>query len=70
MGNTFSSPNQSTDIKSLSSQIDDIAVHYILTQNTIDWYIQFMHTVILKVSLLLNCAYNYILYAHGNMCID
>ena len=36
MGNTFSSPNQSTDIKSLSSQIDDIAVHYILKQNTID----------------------------------
>jgi hypothetical protein len=35
MGNTISS-NQPTDIKSLSSHIDDIAVHYILKQNTID----------------------------------
>jgi len=36
MGNTFSSPNQPMDIKSLSSHIDDIAIHYILKQNTID----------------------------------
>ena len=36
MGNTLSSPNQPMDMKSLSSQIDDIAVHYILKQNTID----------------------------------
>ena len=41
MGNTSSSPNgvnQTPDnnIKSLSTQIDDIAVHYILKQNTID----------------------------------
>jgi hypothetical protein len=36
MGNTFSSPNQTNDIKSLSSHIDDIAIHYILKQNTID----------------------------------
>ena len=28
--------NQSKDLKSLSSQIDDIAIHYILKQNTID----------------------------------
>ncbi len=27
------------------------------SKHTIDWYIQFMHTVILKESLL-NCAYN------------
>jgi len=36
MGNTFSSPNEPMDIKSLSSHIDDIAIHYILKQNTID----------------------------------
>jgi len=36
MGNNMSIPDQPMDIKSLSSQIDDIAVHYILKQNTID----------------------------------
>lgn len=38
MGNTIYSSNQSqpTDMKSLASHIDDIAVHYILKQNTID----------------------------------
>ena len=36
MGNTFSSPNEPTDIKSLFTHIDDIAIHYILKQNTID----------------------------------
>ena len=38
MGNTIYSSKQSqpTDMKSLASQIDDIAVHYILKQNTID----------------------------------
>jgi hypothetical protein len=36
MGNTFSSPDQPMDMKSLSSHIDDIAIHYILKQNTID----------------------------------
>ena len=35
MGNTTSS-NEPVDIKSLSTHIDDIAVHYILKQNTID----------------------------------
>ena len=34
MGNTSS--NEPVEIKSLSTQIDDIAVHYILKQNTID----------------------------------
>jgi hypothetical protein len=36
MGNTLSTTNQPMDMKSLSSQIDDIAIHYILKQNTID----------------------------------
>ena len=37
MGNTiYSSSSQPTDMKSLASHIDDIAVHYILKQNTID----------------------------------
>jgi len=38
MGNTIysSNPTQPTDMKSLASHIDDIAVHYILKQNTID----------------------------------
>ena len=36
MGNTISSSSQPTDMKSLASHIDDIAVHYILKQNTID----------------------------------
>ena len=38
MGNTIysSNPSQPTDMKSLASHIDDIAVHYILKQNTID----------------------------------
>ncbi len=36
MGNNTSTSNQPMDIKSLSSQIDDIAIHYILKQNTID----------------------------------
>ena len=37
MGNSiYSSSSQPTDMKSLASQIDDIAVHYILKQNTID----------------------------------
>ena len=40
MGNASSSPNgvnqaPHTNIKTLSTQIDDIAVHYILKQNTI-----------------------------------
>ena len=36
MGNTINSSSQPTDMKSLASHIDDIAVHYILKQNTID----------------------------------
>jgi hypothetical protein len=37
MGNTISSSvNEQNNMDSLSSQIDDIAIHYILTQNTID----------------------------------
>ena len=39
MGNTASAPNGSTQtntISSLPSQIDEIAMHYMLTQNTID----------------------------------
>uniref|UniRef100_A0A6C0JJJ0 Uncharacterized protein n=1 Tax=viral metagenome TaxID=1070528 RepID=A0A6C0JJJ0_9ZZZZ len=37
MGNTISSSvNEQNNMESLASQIDDIAVHYILTQNTID----------------------------------
>jgi hypothetical protein len=36
MGNKLSTSNEPMDIKSLSSQIDDIAIHYILKQNTID----------------------------------
>jgi hypothetical protein len=36
MGNNSSTSNEPMDIKSLSSQIDDIAIHYILKQNTID----------------------------------
>jgi hypothetical protein len=36
MGNTIYSSSQPTDMKSLASHIDDIAVHYILKQNTID----------------------------------
>ena len=34
MGNTTST--EQSDIGNLASQIDDIAVHYILNQNTID----------------------------------
>ena len=37
MGNTISSSvNEQNNMGSLASQIDDIAIHYILTQNTID----------------------------------
>jgi uncharacterized protein YjbI with pentapeptide repeats len=37
MGNTISSSvNEQNNMDSLASQIDDIAIHYILTQNTID----------------------------------
>ena len=36
MGNNISKDNEPADMASLASHVDDIAIHYILTQNTID----------------------------------
>ena len=36
MGNKFSKEPDTNDMSSLASYIDDIAIHYILNQNTID----------------------------------